>query len=248
MPDVEWNKKYWNEEYQWPMAGEEWSKQWGGAQIQWWSSIAPRIGSFLPANTILEIAPGYGRWTKFLLNNCKHYKGFDLSINALEYCKNHYFSHGLAASREFTLTNGYLLPGVGGETIDFVFSFDSLVHAEMDVIESYISEISRILKHGAHAFIHHSNYADVMNSFEKNTARRGVDVSAARFKEVANKHGLTATVQEKITWDSEQLQDCFTLLSKNKEALETEVLENYDFWREAGLAPQKLAMYHRDRT
>lgn len=31
MPDVEWNKKYWNEEYQWPMAGEEWSKQWGRA-------------------------------------------------------------------------------------------------------------------------------------------------------------------------------------------------------------------------
>ena len=41
-------------------------------------------------------------------------------------------------------------------SIDFAFSFDSLVHAEANILESYISELARVLKANAIAFIHHS--------------------------------------------------------------------------------------------
>ena len=30
---------------------------------QWFGLIFPRIHAFLPTGTILEIAPGFGRWT-----------------------------------------------------------------------------------------------------------------------------------------------------------------------------------------
>jgi hypothetical protein len=42
-------------------------------------------------------------------------------------------------------------------SLDFAFSCDSLVHAEIDVIDAYIDELSRKLTLSGIAFIHHSN-------------------------------------------------------------------------------------------
>src|SRR5438477_5096853 len=66
MPRVEENRSFWGETYNWPQAGEEWSTGWGGARMQWYGSILPRVNAFVPADTILEIGPGYRRWTAFL--------------------------------------------------------------------------------------------------------------------------------------------------------------------------------------
>src|SRR4030095_8370524 len=45
--------------------GEEWSSAWGGSEAQWLGAIFLRIRAFIPTDTILEIAPGFGRWTNF---------------------------------------------------------------------------------------------------------------------------------------------------------------------------------------
>ena len=66
MPTIERNKELWDGLYHWSEMGDEWSKQWGCPYMQWYGMLLPRIHSFLPAKTILEIAPGYGRWTQFL--------------------------------------------------------------------------------------------------------------------------------------------------------------------------------------
>ena len=50
-------------DYEWIQAGEEWSEPWGGSAPQWFGSIFPRIHAYFPANTILEIASGFGRWS-----------------------------------------------------------------------------------------------------------------------------------------------------------------------------------------
>jgi cyclopropane fatty-acyl-phospholipid synthase-like methyltransferase len=39
---------------------------------------------------------------------------------------------------------------------DFVFSFDSLVHVESDVIENYLTQLAKKLKPNGIGFIHHS--------------------------------------------------------------------------------------------
>jgi hypothetical protein len=44
--------------------------------------------------------------------------------------------------------------------VDFVFTFDSLVHAEINDIEAYLSELSRKLSQDGVAFVHHSNLAE----------------------------------------------------------------------------------------
>lgn len=43
------------------------------------------------------------------------------------------------------------------DSIDLAFSFDSLVHAEQDVLAGYLSVFATKLKPGGTAVLHHSN-------------------------------------------------------------------------------------------
>jgi hypothetical protein len=71
MPTVEWNLNQWGAVSNWANEGDSWSARWGGVEMQWYGSIFPRIQRFLPVETILEIAPGFGRWTQYLKEHCQ---------------------------------------------------------------------------------------------------------------------------------------------------------------------------------
>src|SRR5436305_14327236 len=87
MPDLSWNYQTWNNTHGWEKAGEEWSAGWGDARSQWYGTILPRISCLLPAERTLEIAPGFGRWTQFLLGTCVEYFGVDISDKCIGKCK-----------------------------------------------------------------------------------------------------------------------------------------------------------------
>jgi hypothetical protein len=45
-------------------------------------------------------------------------------------------------------------------SIDFAFSFDSLVHVHREIVEAYVAELAdKLTKHGI-AFLHHSNLGE----------------------------------------------------------------------------------------
>ena len=46
---------------------------------------------------------------------------------------------------------------VADRSVDFAFSFDSLVHADAEVLDAYAAELARTLAPDGVAFIHHSN-------------------------------------------------------------------------------------------
>ena len=104
-------------------------------------TIYPRIHHVLPTWSILEIAPGMGRWTSYLLNFCSKYVGVDVAEISINECRRKFSP--LPGRPQFFVGDGLHFPQLPDETIDFVFSFDSLVHAEIECITSYISEIDR---------------------------------------------------------------------------------------------------------
>ncbi|MBR8827309.1 MAG: hypothetical protein DSM107014_05285 [Gomphosphaeria aponina SAG 52.96 = DSM 107014] len=53
------------------------------------------------------------------------------------------------------------------DSIDLVFSNDSLVHAEADVIESYLAQLSLKLKVNGVGFIQHSNLGNHLEEVDK---------------------------------------------------------------------------------
>jgi SAM-dependent methyltransferase len=147
--------RVWDASYDWRCAGDEWHEAWGTPQAQWAGCLYPRIFPFLKGR-ILEMGPGHGRWTQFLRDHCTSLIDVDLAATYVSECRSRFKSD---PRLHFEVGDGRKLPMVADASIDFAFSFDSLVHAEADILESYASELARVLKSNAIAFLHHSNLA-----------------------------------------------------------------------------------------
>ena len=107
--------------YDWKQAGEEWSEPWGTSDAQWNGTIFPRIRDWLPTGTILEIAPGFGRWTHFLKDYCDELWAVDKSSECIEACRQRFAS---APHVRCYLNDGRALSMIRDSSIDFIFSFD----------------------------------------------------------------------------------------------------------------------------
>lgn len=259
MPTIERNQSLWSG-YHWTDRGEEWSSTWGGSAYQWQWALLPRISAFLPAATILEIAPGFGRWTQYLRNYCDDLTGVDLSKPCIDACKE-LFSED--PHMTFHVNDGKSLAMIPDKSVDFVFSFDSLVHAEADVIKEYLAELATKLTPDGVGFLHHSNlgsyraYYSVRNlvpivgraltkiGVADNDGMRGISMTANLFATFAKRAGLQCISQEIINWSSRRLIDCMSTfaLPDSKWARPNVVLDNPAFMREASLIKKVAHLY-----
>ena len=250
MPDVAWNKQKWDGRYHWQDGGDVWSGAWGGPEAQWRHALLPRISAFLPAGTILEIAPGHGRWTQFLKDRCDRMVLVDLSEQCIASCRRRFADQ---RNMSFHVNDGRSLGMVADESVDFAFSFDSLVHADADVIESYLGELRRKLRPDGVGFIHHSNLGEYRRlawlrrlgplkgllkpivAAGTRTHSRAADMTASKFERLAERAGLRCISQELVNWLGRPLIDCLSVFTRRESAWAgpNRVLRNPDFMREA---------------
>jgi len=215
VPTTEDNLRIWTET-EWDSVEELWSSAWGRASTIWWGSLVPRIGKFLPAGRILEIAPGNGRFTQFLERLCDELVLVDLTPRCIELCRERF--RGRSHLR-YHVNDGYSLAALEPGSVDFAFSFDSLPHATHAVVTSYVRELRRILSPAGVAFLHHSNLARYITNKEEERAFpnphwRDVGVSAPAIREAIEEAGLVPLVQEEMNWGSgTELTDCLTLFT-----------------------------------
>jgi len=237
--------------YDWKDAGEEWSERWGTSAAQWSGAIWPRIRDCLPATTILEIGPGYGRWTHYLKDHCERLLIVDRAAECIEACRTRF-----APDRHITayVNKGGSLSMVPNESIDFVFSFDVFVHLEREIVEEYLSELSCKLKIHGRGFIHHSNFGKYANSPEQRFPppirkfltklhildkdhHRTPTMTAELFRTLCSQYELHCFKQEIVNWRGRRLTDCFSWFERTglKEQAPTRILRNPNFMREAAL-------------
>jgi methyltransferase family protein len=261
VPTVDQNLRAWDVEYGWPDAGEEWSKLWGGSEAQWFDTLLPRIRQFLPANRILEIAPGHGRWTRFLKDWCSHLVVVDLSANCIEACRNTLLS---CSHITYHVNDGRSLHMIDDRSIDLAFSFDSLVHAEADVVGSYLEGLAAKLKPNGVGFIHHSHLGSYSRSFAlmrklPHRLRSGLEeigllphdhwrahsMSAELFEKLCGSVGLVCIGQELVNWNSRIAIDAFSLFTPERSVWSrpNRVLRNMRFMQEAENA-RRLAQHY----
>lgn len=241
--------------YDWKDAGEEWSERWGTSEAQWSGTILPRIRHYLPAPTILEIGPGYGRWTEYLKDHCDRLLIVDRADQCIEACHRRF-----AADPRIV---GYVnqrgsLAMIPDASIDFIFSFDVFVHIKRDVVEEYMAEFSRTLKIGGFGFIHHSNLGAFQDSPRKyfpggikkiltnwhlldEDHHRTPEMSADLFRTMGWQHNLHCVKQELINWRGRRLIDCLSWFerSDSTDPKTTEIIQNPNFMREADAVRQE---------
>jgi len=236
MPTIEENRDRWSS-YNWPEEGDEWSFHWGGTPYLWYGSVLPRIQAFLPTDSILEIAPGYGRCTQYLLALCKELTVVDLSKNCISACQERFKT---SPHIKYSVNDGKSLDMIKDSSIDFVFSWDSLVHAEADVLHSYLRYLSVKLKPGGYGFFHHSHIGafrepETGKLTVENRHWRATSMTAGLFRGYCSEVGLKCISQEYIGWGGEILSDCFSLFTREAHETyhETVIFENKDFMHEA---------------
>ncbi|HVF71008.1 MAG TPA: class I SAM-dependent methyltransferase [Chthoniobacterales bacterium] len=241
--------------YEWIAAGEEWSEPWGGSSAQWYGSILPRIHFALPAQGILEIGSGFGRWSYYLREHGDHLHLVDPDPGCMEASRSRF---GPDNKISYHLNSGDNLDMVSDASIDLIFSFDSLVHVRRTTLERYAEQFASKLTRDGLAFIHHSNLGAIASSAARRARallrgrktfgedhQRNPEMSADLFREICEGNGLKVVSQEIVNWRGRRLIDCFSTVARadSKWQAAGSVYRNPDFMREAALIRRRARHY-----
>lgn len=221
----------------------------------------PRIHRFIPCDHILEIAPGFGRWTAFLKDVGQQLTAVDLSESCIAHCRERFKD---VPQVRCIRNDGKSLDMVPDGSVDFVFSFDSLVHAELDALDPYLAQLARKLKPDGVAFLHHSNARAFRLRFAlsrrlpvglryflmrarvlRNDHARAFSVSAPLVAQLCVRSGLSCVAQELINWGYIKNLDCLStfVIKGSRWDRPNRVVSNPDFLKEARSIRRASGLY-----
>lgn len=135
-----------------------------------------------PDQVALEIGPGGGRWTRYLLGFSRLYV-VDYHAELLQELRRSFNQPNM----QFIVNHGTDFPGVPEHSVDYVISVACFVHLEAHLIAAYLKNIARILKPGGNVFVTYSDKtkvgAQINSTFTENTPERMREmVTEAGFK------------------------------------------------------------------
>lgn len=105
----------------------------------------------------VEIGPGGGRWTRYLLGFGKLYV-VDYHSELLEELKKNFNETNII----FIKNNGTDFPDIERGSIDYLFSFGTFVHLDKHLIEAYLKNMKSKVKPGANIVIQYSDKTKIM--------------------------------------------------------------------------------------
>ncbi|QSB15908.1 class I SAM-dependent methyltransferase [Natronosporangium hydrolyticum] len=174
MPSVEWNQRVWGEEHGWEHAGDEWrgmADHCGASYPAWKQGLVATFIEPVPTGSrVLEIAPGHGRWSGYLLSRAESLALVDIAQPCLDACRERLDGDPRVS---YHLTGGSSLAPLVDQSVDFAWSFDAFVHMDWPIIQGYLYELARVLTPGGTAVIHHAGQADWALSLAPVTRRLG---------------------------------------------------------------------------
>jgi hypothetical protein len=100
----------------------------------------------------IEIGPGGGRWTRYMLTFDRLYV-IDFHQELLDELARNFRAPALTLIRN----NGADFPGIPSQSIDFVFSFGVFVHLDLPIIRDYLRNIHEVIKPSAQVVIQYSD-------------------------------------------------------------------------------------------
>lgn len=108
----------------------------------------------IQGKTVIDLGCYSGKWTEQMLT-AKKVIAVDITVHSFEYIKTMIAeSFNGMPEFEFYKTKGDELSGIPDQSVDFIFSMDSLVRSEKQILEAYIKEFKRVLKPDGKTCVH----------------------------------------------------------------------------------------------
>jgi len=166
--------------------------------------------------SVMDFACGWGRIAEFLKDQYAKLVLCDISEEALNYCRERFVN---CENIEYikSETSGLSL---NSESLDFIYSWDAMVHFSYKLMDIYIGEFGRVLKEGGYCMIHHSNLENsdidsryLSENFNENIHWRG-KMTIDDISRIAKNHKLKVVEQIIINWGGIKKLDGITILKK----------------------------------
>lgn len=159
----------------------------------------------------IDFACGRGRNTRKLLDNgAEHVFAVDVNHDNIEQI-NRRFPKGEVTP---VLNNGYDLATLDDQCCSLLYTWDAMVHFDLQLIASYLPEFFRVLIPGSVALIHHSNYSGSPGGdFRTNPHARNF-MSSEIFRHLAIRAGFECVEQTIFGWGANPGLDCLSVLRK----------------------------------
>ena len=106
----------------------------------------------------VEIGPGGGRWTRYLLGFGTVY-AVDYHQELLEELRRRFRRHPHV---HYVKNNGTDFPGIEAASVDYVFTFGTFVHLDLDLIEAYLRAIRTIVTPQANVVLQYADKTKIM--------------------------------------------------------------------------------------
>jgi len=180
---------------------------------QWRDMIVPALaGIDIDMSQCADFACGRGRNTvKLLKEGAGHVTMIDVNPQNIDYVRAHVCVPGKATA---VLTNGLDLAPLEDGLFTFLYTFDAMVHFDVEIVFAYIREFHRVMRPGAVALMHHSNFDGRPGSdFRDNPHLRNY-MTAALFRHVATRRGFDVLRQNVFSWGELTDGDCITVMRK----------------------------------
>jgi SAM-dependent methyltransferase len=186
------NADMWNR-HDWSRFGEEWTdnvRDHRGLDPEEWKRrlVRDALEKYMPTNaTILEIGPGGGRWTEYLLLRARKLVLADVAERCLDVCRERFADDRRLDYIAVDPQAQDFLPRarLADSAIDAIWSYDAFVHINPTDTEKYLREFRRVLKPGGVAVIHHVGRTP--NDWDYNEAFRA-QMNSVFFAHLLSRH------------------------------------------------------------
>lgn len=180
MPDLEWNKQKWTSHAKEHIAKKEFDTygyHWGDPEkLSGLNKIKKKfINPYInESQAALEIGPGGGRWTQYLLD-FKIVYCVDINDIMFELLREKFDNKNI----KFIKNDGTNFPEVPNNSIEYVFSFGTFVHLEPLFILEYLKNLKPKLAPNANVVIQYSDKNKKVAKENKGFSQNNPDVMRA---------------------------------------------------------------------
>jgi phospholipid N-methyltransferase len=150
-----------------------------------------------PDHTALEIGPGGGRWTRYMLGFKKLW-AVDYHQELLDELARNFPQPNISRVKN----NGNDFPGIPAGSVDFAFSFGVFVHLTIDLHQAYLQSLRPVLKKSANVII---QFAD----FDKKVARDNpnfVENNPRMMRAMVEEAGYAVLEEDASLWHSAMIR------------------------------------------